>query len=384
MAAQRDHGLVKLVHLSDYGGPYAGSFVPMILAVLTAGRARGYEPLALFTDIARGRPWLEEFEKAGIPYRFTAVENIGATVETVADEGRCILHTHFATFDLACARAARRQGAIVFWHSHLGLNPGLVSLAKNTVRYGVLSRSVRGVLCVSPQIARELRRRLAPRKRVVFVPNAIDLDRFRLHDEDDQRAARARLGLPFETTVLMHFGWDWERKGGDIYLNAAKKLRDAGRDFVAVSVGPGDEAQRTAAEIGIGDRVLVLGPTNNVQDLYSAADVMVIPSRAEGMPFAMIEALACGRPTVATEESGMSEIAAGLATCRLTAPQPDAVASAIAALLDRDATAARDDALAARRSIEERLALPVWAGNLIARYEAALADADQASSRHSH
>lgn len=367
--------VLKLVHLADYGGPYAGSFVPMLLAVLTAGREHVYEPSAVFTDIARGRPWLAVLESAGIPYRFTARADIDATVDEISSEGGSVLHAHFSAFDLACARAARRRRALAFWHIHSPLHRGAKPWARNTVRFGLLSRGVSEIMCVAPQIARGVRRRLGPRGRVTFVPNAIDLTRFPLQGRHEQLGARARLGLPSEGVVLMHFGWDWQRKGGDVYFRAAAELRRGGRDLVAVTVGGEEPARRAAAELGIADVVRVLAPTNQVVDLYAAADVLVMPSRAEGMPFAMAEALSCGRPVVATDAPGEREIAGRLSACRLIPAEPHAIASATAALLDRDASAAGTDAAEARRSLEERLALPRWADRLMGRYAAARASA---------
>lgn len=366
---------MRLVHLADYGGPYAGSFVPMVAAVLTAGRRRGFEPLAVFTDVARGRPWLQELDAAQIPYRLSARDEIGATVAGLAATAPCVLHSHFSSFDVACARAARRQGATTFWHIHSPLSGAVKPWVRNAVRFGLLSGGVREIFCVAPQIERDVRRRFGPSGRVSFMPNAIDVDRFTLHGDGDRRAARVRLGLPADGTLLMHFGWDWERKGGDVYLRAVKKLRDAGRSVLAVTVGAGEQAHRTATELGVGDAVRTLAPTDDVQALYAAADVLVMPSLAEGMPFSMAEALACERPVVATDAAGEREIGAGLAACRLTTVEPGAVADAVTAILDRDAAAVQRDALAARHSIRERMALTAWSSRLIERYESALGDA---------
>ncbi len=343
----------------------------MVVAVLTLARERGFEPLAVFSEVARDRPWLEELEGAEIAYRFAAPAEVPATVDALASEGSCILHSHFSVFDLACARAARRRGAIAFWHVHTPLRRGIVRWTRNCVRFGLLSRGVSAILCDAPQIAREVRRRFGPSGRVSFIPNPIDLDRFRLQGEDDRRAARERLGLPDDATVLLHFGWDWERKGGDVYLGAVKTLRDRGRDVVALSVGASERAERAASAMGVRALLRSLATIDRVQDFYGAADVLVMPSLAEGMPFAMGEALACGTPTVGTDAPGEREIGAGLAACRLTEPDAGAVASAVAALLDRDATAVRRDALAARRAIEARMSLPVCAADLMERYEAA-------------
>src|SRR5689334_10084323 len=169
---------VKLIHLADYGGPYAGSFVPMLRAVLGAGRAHGWEVEAVFSEVARGRPWLSELDSDGIPYRFASVDARDPVSELMGG-GRTILHAHFSHFDLACARVGRRRhDAVVFWHVHSPLAPGLKACTRNAVRFRLLSRGVASILCVAPDLERAVLRRLGPRTRVEFFPNAIDTRRF--------------------------------------------------------------------------------------------------------------------------------------------------------------------------------------------------------------
>ena len=369
---------MRLVHLADYGGPYAGSFIPMVRAAMRAGRARGWSVEAAFTEVARGRAWLGELEDEGVPVRFAPAgsrRERRAWLERLLDEqqGPVVLHTHFTAFDLPAVDAVRgRARAAVFWHIHSRARREPLVAARNVAKYSVFGRRVAGILCVAPDIAAAVRRRLAPRDRVVLVPNAVDVDRFPLVSPDRRAAARARLGLPASMPVLLHFGWDWERKGGDLFLRAVGALRAAGEPVVAATVAGGKPARALAAELGIADAVRVLEPINDVATLHAAADVFVSASRAEGMPFAMAEALSSGVPVVATDIPGQAAIGRGLGACRLTALDASALAEAIQATLARDPRELAADARAARERIRAEMDLGPWAARLMELYERAL------------
>ncbi|MBK7947565.1 MAG: glycosyltransferase [Deltaproteobacteria bacterium] len=115
--------------------------------------------------------------------------------------------------------------------------------------------------------------------------------------------------------------------------------------------GRGDEEpnlRRLAAELGIGSRVHLLGLRNDVDRLLEAADVFVQPSRSEGLPLAVLEAMAAGLPVVATRVGGMGEAVVDGETGMLVgAERPDELARALRSLLE-------DDALRRRMGIEAR------------------------------
>ena len=158
-----------------------------------------------------------------------------------------ILHTHFTSFDIPAAMAADRHGAAkVFWHVHTPHHGSLPIRARNRLKYAVLGRRVERILCVSSELAEVVAKRGAPTDRVEFLHNAVDVDRFRLLESEEREIARLRLGLPTDQPLLVHFGWDWERKGGDLFMQAVRTLRERGIEAVGVTVGGGDQARAAA------------------------------------------------------------------------------------------------------------------------------------------
>ena len=116
--------------------------------------------------------------------------------------------------------------------------------------------------------------------------------------------------------------------------------------------GRGDQEEplrRLAAELGLSDRVHLLGLRDDVETVFAAADVFVQPSLSEGLPLAVLEAMANGLPVVATRVGGIPEAVVDGKTGLLVPPgDPAALAAALAAVLDADDRGACDGRCRAR------------------------------------
>lgn len=364
----------RVVHLADYGGPYPGSFIPMLLAARTAIEARGWTFEAVFTPGVERWPWYAALQADGVRTRVAPPLGVRAAAGWLGElleesPEPTLLHTHFSRWDIPATVAGRRHaGTHVVWHIHTPLLSALRPHATNLVKFGVLGRMTDRLLCVGPEIHDSALARLAPPARTKLFPNGIDFDHFVAPSAAERAAARAELGLPSTAAVLVAFVWDWERKGGSLFLDAAAKLRARGREVVAVPVVLGERLDALAAEHADDLSVRPLAASDDVRPLYAAADVFVAASRAEGMPFAMLEALACGTPVVASDIPSHSFVGDDLPARRLAARDSDSFAAAIAAELD-DASAGRDARTAATRArLQERFSLAGWGERLTELY----------------
>ena len=129
-----------------------------------------------------------------------------------------------------------------------------------------------------------------------------------LETRPDQRDARARLGLPLDGPIVGCVGRLVPVKDHDTLFRAARRVLAARPDATFVLAGDGelrDRLQREAIEL-LGDRVRFLGWVHDLPALYAAFDVVVLTSKLEGTPVALIEAAAAGRPVVATNVGGVS------------------------------------------------------------------------------
>jgi glycosyltransferase involved in cell wall biosynthesis len=152
---------------------------------------------------------------------------------------------------------------------------------------------------------------------------------------------RAALAGDAERPIVLAVGRLDAQKGHAYLLAAAADIPDA----LFVFVGEGRERSALEAQaraLGVAERVRFLGHRDDVPDLLAACDVFVLPSRYEGLPLSVLEAMAAARPVVATAIEGTDEIVRHGETGLLVPPAaPSALAEAIRAVLADRALATR-------------------------------------------
>jgi len=151
---------------------------------------------------------------------------------------------------------------------------------------------------------------------------------------------RHDLGIIDDRLVLLVMARLEKRKGHTYLLDALPQLPDQLRERTVVlvaGVGPERDAlEAQCAAMDLGDRVRFLGQRNDRWSLYEAADVVVLPSIShEDMPIVILDAMAAGRPVVASRVAGIPEQVVDGVTGRLVPPgDPAALAHALAAILE--------------------------------------------------
>ena len=329
---------------------------------------------------AREAPWVEDFAEAGIALHFADAEGRRERAswlerELGGEPGPTILHTHFTLWDAPAVLAARRlDRAAVVWHIHTTLGKTLSARLRNMAKFAGLGRGVSALLCPAPNIADDVRRRLAPKGRVHFLPSVVDVEEFPMLGADDRLRYREELGISAGATVLLHFGWHWHLKGGDIFLATVRELLDGGAEgIVAIERSSAEEAEPGIAELGLSEVVRMQPTIEDIKALFGAADLLVSSSRDEGMAYTVLESLCCGTPVVATDVPGHLYIGEHVAACRISDRDPAALAGTVRAMLERDPDQAQAEAREAREWIADDLGYAANARRLMGIYEQALA-----------
>ena len=181
-----------------------------------------------------------------------------------------------------------------------------------------LLRRADAFISPSSQIAGELRDGGVPPRRIVTIPNGVDTGRFHPVDGAGKQALRARLGLPANAPVEVYSGRRVRYKGLPILLRAWRELLPDHPAARLLLVGAGgadlhnceEELRRYVEESGMQENVVFTGFVEEVEPWLQAADLFVFPTREEAFGIALIEAMACGLPSVTTSTGGIPDIVA--------------------------------------------------------------------------
>jgi glycosyltransferase involved in cell wall biosynthesis len=236
-----------------------------------------------------------------------------------------------------------------------------------------LGRLTDVALCVGTGVAVEaVRRGLIAPERVRTIRVAVDSPpgtELPVRTPQARQKARRALGLPAGVAVVGAVGRLTYQKAPEDFLAALRRLNRP--DVIGVWVGGGELAARVdrLAAMPTAARVILAGERADVLDILPAFDVFALPSRYEGLPTAVVEAMLCGIPVVATAVNAVSDVVVPGETGLLVPPRrPDLLADAVRYLLDRPAVAARM-ADAARARLGDRFGEQALRDALMAAYE---------------
>lgn len=159
-----------------------------------------------------------------------------------------------------------------------------------------------------------------PQTKVFVIPNGVDTERFRPHAADAK--LRAELELSADSPVATIVAALRPEKNHELFLRAAAKVRHSRPNarFLVIGDGPQRTMLETlASELGLSDAVRFLGTRSDVPELLALTNVLVLSSHMEANPVSILEAMACGKPVVATHVGSIGEVVKDGATGFLVA-----------------------------------------------------------------
>ncbi|MEW6074248.1 MAG: glycosyltransferase [Planctomycetota bacterium] len=258
-------------------------------------------------------------------------------------------------------RSLLRRGAFDLVHLHTGRATWLGGLAARLagvpalttrrmdrpVRPGwrtrlVYRRLVRRAAAISPAVLARLRAGGVPAERLRLIPSAVDDSRLAAPPlaPGERAAVRAAFGADPDAPVLLALASLVPRKGLDVLLDALARLAPMPPGLRLWIAGDGPERGALEARAragGLAAQVRFLGRREDAERLLAACDVLVLPSRREGLGVAALEGMAAGRPIVASRVGGLAEAVGeeGEEEAGLLVPpgDPAALAAALARLL---------------------------------------------------
>jgi glycosyltransferase involved in cell wall biosynthesis len=371
------HGILYIANSASIGG---GNRVLMdIIEQLDRTRFR---PMLVAPGTGQLTAWAG---KNGIPWwripgadhtgRMTFTMRVGALTALMLTTRTDLVHAAAPLCYRAAGFAARLVGARRV--CHLGCPPAPGELAS---AFRVAPDVVVGCYQAQAREVAEEVGRTAPACRVLAIPNGVHTRRFTPRESSPQLPSKElRFGARHMVLVTGNLS---EVKGHPTFLEAARLIAASLDDcaFVLVggetsSPGYGDYLRGLASDLGIADKVHFIGWRDDVPAILKMADVVVLPSLAEGFPLAILEAMACARPVVATTVGGVAEAVIDGVTGLLVAPKdPGGLAAAIRRVLENPDLARRMGE-AGRRRIEEKFSLEQVGARIEEIYGALLEEA---------
>lgn len=243
-------------------------------------------------------------------------------------------------------------------------------------------RRVDRIVAVTPALHERCIEAGLPARMIADIPNGVDTVRFAPVAAAGRADVRRRLGLPLESTIVTFVGFWSAEKGAALLFDAWREARRrTGADTVLLFVGStaADHAEVDARLVsavretitleGLGGIVRFVDRTTDVPSYLQASDVFALPSAREGMPNALLEAMATGLPSVAAEIPGIAGfvIESGFNGWLVPRANGEALVRTLAMLLDQPDARMRAGT-AARETILSRFSIDAIADRYLALY----------------
>lgn len=290
-------------------------------------------------------------------------------------------------FDALHAHGAIKLGALTGLAAALVRRPALAKVATGG-HVQTLSRSVLGhayfrlfrlldaAISMTPEIDDELESIGLARRQVVRIENGVDAARFAPASPAARTDWRRQCGLPPNAVVAVFTGRFVRRKGIDVLINAWQAIEPRKHDAYLVLIGSGkDQPDSIEADIrgAVTERqvenVIFVGALPNPESYLNHADLFLFPSRREGYPNALLEAMSAGTAVIASRIGGCIELVSSGESGLLVDPDdPEALAAAILRLL-RDPELRAQLQRAARQQVEREHTMEAVVAAYSALYE---------------
>lgn len=368
---------------------------------------RGWKEVAVDEESRREADKTHYIQKLGLPsllltFAQACIASPGRTLQALAlglrmarRSPRALLLHLFYVVEACAVAAVLRQKKIRHLHAHFGTNSAAVAMLAACLSGGTYSFTVHGPEEFDKAAVLDLATKVARSAFVVAVSSFGRGQLYRwVHPRYWHKVKVVHCGLEpgFHADApaaapagkrLVCVGRLCEQKGQLLLLEAAELLLRRGLDFKLVLAGDGELRAQIEAGIaarGLGNHVSITGwlSSNQVREQLVAATALVLPSLAEGLPVAIMEAMALRRPILSTYVAGIPELVhPGINGWLFPSGSPEALAAAMERCLGASTSEIEAMGQAARRTILERHDIRVETSKLAGHFAAALYARDQ-------
>jgi len=300
--------VMQIIDSMNFGG------AEVLLRDLIRGLiARGYRVSARYNTPG---PLAEDIRNMGVPVKRLLRRGridpflLWQMRQEIYCEHPDVVHTHLFKSDIHGRLAARLAGVPVV----VSTVHNCSKWAENPIMgktYGLTVRFADEIIAVSEEVRQHAIRYFGVKpEKVQMIPNAIPLERF-VEARALGSVIREEFGIPTDAPLIGIVGRLTEQKDHVNFLKAAAKIAEKVplTRFLIAGDGPLRPALvNLAASLGLNDTVIFTGVRKDIIAIYGALDVLVISSKWEGMPVALLEGMAVGLPVVSTKVGGVPEV----------------------------------------------------------------------------
>lgn len=360
---------MRILHILDHSIPLHSGYTFRTAAILREQRARGWETFHL-TSPKQGQAAAEVEDVDGLRFHRTAVppaapsgvaelrqiRAVQARIEQLARElAPDILHAHSPVLNaIPAIRAGKKLGIPVVYEIRAFWEDAAVdhgTTTEGSLRYRATKaletwaiKRADHVFTICEGLRADIVGRGVPGAKVTVIPNAVDIEGFRLSGEPDA-ALREKLGLA-DKTVVGFVGSFYAYEGLDLLLDAFPVLLANRPDLRLLLVGGGPQDANLKAQaqrLGVADKIVFTGrvPHSEVSRYYDLIDLLAYPRHSMRLtelvtPLKPLEAMAQGRVFVASDVGGHKELVRDGETGRLfRAGSAEALAAAVNDMLEQ-------------------------------------------------
>lgn len=221
-----------------------------------------------------------------------------------------IIHVHgiYSIFGMGCILAGKK----VIGKLTNSIGKHKQNKIIRTFKLSVL-RKIDKIIAISNQIKLEIYKMGFDTKQIITIPNGVDTHKFK---PDSKKKFKRLLKLPKDKIIAIFCGKLIQEKGLDILLKAMISIVKDFPQLLLLVCGAGkhregdleSDLKKTVQECSLNKNVQFVGDVFNMPDYFKAADIFIFPSRREGLPNALLEAISSGLPTIASNIGGNIDI----------------------------------------------------------------------------
>lgn len=357
---------MNVMQIAAYCAEFPGNFIFSLLSIDKKIKKEGGEIIYVFPNEAQNKAWCIELQKSRKVF-FLPLARARLKWKTYSkirkicqNEKIDIIHSHFELYDIPCLFTSKRIKIVWHLHDAIGAEEGLRAIIRKLQYRYLPERAV--VVPIFDDDRKKLINMKCPENNILVIPNGISTEDL------------VNITLPKDHPIFLSMGWDYKRKGIDLIITAAKRLREEYQNFELIINCRKDTMPQIQEQIDINsDWINIQLPQKNMSDIYNKANVFIQASRHETFSFAVCEASYVGLKLIISDIPGLTWAQKLESVCIFENGNADDLYLKMKEIV-AGFSEIKWDCSSDKRMIEERYSTKRWANDVYSVYKELLED----------